>query len=125
MPRKKAPKYKSKLEKLVGDKLKSQAVYEGRKIKFVQPAKDRVYIPDFNTSNKNKVIEVKGRLKPEDRQKHLWVKEQHPELEVYFIFGRPQNKLYKRSPTTYGQWATQNGFEWIGASDPIPEHWLQ
>ena len=123
--RKKQPKYKSKLEQQVALKLGDKVQYEQRKIKFVQPSKNRVYIPDFNTKNKNKVIEVKGRLKPEDRKKHLWVKEQHPNLKVYFIFGRPQNKLYKASPTTYGDWATANGFEWIAASDPIPEHWLK
>lgn len=109
----------------MASKLGGRAEYETTKLKFVQPAKNRVYIPDFVTKNKNKVIEVKGRLKPEDRQKHLWVQEQHPDLEVFFIFGRPQNKLYKNSPTTYGEWATSNGFEWIAASDPIPEHWLQ
>lgn len=124
--KKRAPptKYKSRLEKLIADKLGPDYPYESQTIKFVQPAKKRTYKPDFEISPV-KFIEVKGRLKPEDRMKHLWIKEQHPEVEVYFIFGRPQNRLYKNSSTTYAQWAEENGFEWVSASDPIPNHWLK
>ncbi len=118
------PKFKSRLEKLVADKLGPEFPYESKTIKFVQPAKKRTYKPDFEISS-TRFIEVKGRLKPEDRMKHLWIKEQHPEIQVYFIFGRPQNRLYKNSSTTYAKWAEDNGFEWIGAGDKIPQSWLR
>ena len=55
----------------------------------------------------------------------LWVKEQHPEVTIRFIFGNGNNKLTKRSKTTYLDWARQHGFEAIDVSDPIPPSWFE
>ena len=40
------------------------------------------------------------------------IKEQHPDLEVKFLFQNANQKIYKGSKTTYADWAVKNGFEW-------------
>jgi len=117
---------RSKLEEKVQEKLDriTKAEYEVDKLPFVQPEKQRYYLPDFKLPN-GVYIEVKGRLTVEDRQKMIWVKEQHPTLRFCFIFGSGSNKLSKRSKTTYLDWARENGFEAIDVSQPIPKGWLK
>jgi DNA repair exonuclease SbcCD ATPase subunit len=61
----------------------------------------------------------------EDRQKMLWVKQQHPHIKIYFIFGKGSNKITKRSKTSYIDWAHENGFEAIDVTQPIPRGWLK
>jgi len=45
----------------------------------------RHYTPDFYLPKENVFIEVKGRYTDEDRLKMRLVKEQHPELKIYFL----------------------------------------
>lgn len=104
--------------------LGKRATYETDKIKFTQPAKDRTYTPDWKIRD-GVYIETKGKLTREDRAKHLWVKEQHPEITVYFLFQNAFNKLDKRSKTTYAAWAEANGFEWSDEKLGIPEKWFE
>jgi len=117
---------RSKLEDTVQNKLDliTKSEYEVDKIKFIQPEKQRYYLPDFKLPNGH-YIEAKGRLTTEDRQKMIWVKEQYPDLTFYFIFGNGSNKITKRSKTTYLDWAKSNGFDAIDVSQPIPKRWLK
>lgn len=119
-----AAKYRSKLEERIAKRLPKTAVYEPPGIQWEQPAKSRKYTPDWELAP-NVYIEAKGKLDVATRQKHVWFKEQHPEITIYFIFQKAANKLAKNSPTSYGDWATKQGFEWIDESDPIPKHWLK
>jgi hypothetical protein len=57
-----------------------------------------------------------------DRQKHLMVKEQHPELDIRFVFSNSKSKLSKISQTTYGDWCIKHGFKY--ADKDIPMSWL-
>ena len=103
--------YRSRLEERCAAKfmeLKVPFEYETMVVTYVQPEVKRKYTPDFVF--RDFVIEVKGVLTPEDRKKHLWVKDQVPELEVRFLFGNSRNKIYKGSKTTYGDWCNKNGF---------------
>jgi len=117
---------RSKLEDTVQNKLDllTKSEYEVDKLEFIQPAKKRFYLPDFKLPN-GVYIEVKGRLTLEDRQKMLWVKEQHPDKVFCFIFGNGNNKLTKRSKTSYIEWAKANGFDAIDVSQSIPRKWLK
>lgn len=108
------PVFKSKLEEKVWAKLKKEfpsVKYEPDKIKFVQPAKDRVYIPDYKIGND--YIEAKGKLDLATRQKMLWFRECNPDVRVIILFQNPDNKIRKTSKTTYAMWADDNGFEWL------------
>lgn len=121
-------KYKSKLEVLVAALLKRAKVpikYETDVIEFVQPAKKRKYHPDFRLPGDHRYIEVKGKLDREARQKYIWVKEQHPDVQLYLLFAKADNRLSKNSRTTYAEWAEENGFEWADVRVGIPKHWLQ
>ncbi len=116
--------YRSGLEKINQDFMKSLGVpygYESRKIPFVEPAKNRSYTPDFFLKN-GIIIETKGRFLSKDRQKHLLVREQHPNLEIRFVFSRATSPIYKGSKTTNAKWAEKHGFCW--AEKLIPESWM-
>ena len=94
--------------------------YEKFKIKFT--AKPRTYTPDFRLSN-GIIVETKGRFIPSDRTKHLLVKEQHPELDIRFVFSNSNQRLSKTSTQTYGGWCERHGF--LYANGLIPVEWLK
>lgn len=96
--------------------------YESHKVPFIEPAKQRHYTPDFFLEN-GIVIESKGRFISKDRQKHLFVKDQHPDLEIRFVFSRGSSPIYKGSKTTNASWAEKYGFKW--AEGDIPESWFR
>lgn len=117
--------YRSGLEEHVASLLHEKKVkfeYETVKVKYLVPPKNCTYNPDFILPN-GIIVETKGRFTSEDRYKHLLVKEQHPELNIRFVFSNSKNKLYKKSPTTYGDWCTKYGF--IYHDKEIPEEWLK
>ena len=58
-----------------------------------------------------------------DRAKHLLIKEQHPNLDIRFIFMNDKIRLDKRSKTTYGDWCTKNGF--VFSKERIPKEWMK
>lgn len=129
--------YRSGLEDVIAAELSSRGVpfrYEAKVdvIPFVQPAKNRTYTPDFVLDN-GVIIETKGRFVTADRQKHILIKAQHPELDIRFLFSNPNSRLSKLSKTTYGMWCEKNGFEYAKAATPaqirkgansIPQDWI-
>ena len=121
----KAKGYRSGLEDSVAQQLQSLSVpvvYEQHKIEFTQPAKKRTYTPDFYLPN-GIIIETKGYFEAADRMKHLYVKEQHPELDIRFVFSNSKTKLRKGSPTSYALWCEKKGF--LYADKLIPKEWLK
>lgn len=94
--------------------------YEELKIKFV--GKPRTYTPDFRLSN-GIIVECKGRFIPSDRSKHLLVKEQHPELDIRFVFSNSGQRLSKTSTQTYGGWCERHRF--LYADGLIPVEWMK
>lgn len=96
--------------------------YEEFKLQFVWPARNAKYTPDFVLPN-GIVIETKGIFETEDRQKHNLVQDQHPGLDIRFVFSNPKAKLYKGSPTTYAMWCEKNGFRY--AAKLIPPEWIK
>lgn len=110
------PSFKSKLEEKVWAVLKkefSAVKYEPQRFKFIQPEVERTYIPDFKTGRSNIFIEAKGKLDLETRKKMVWFRDSNPTVRIIFLFMNPDNKITKRSKTTYAMWATDNGFEWL------------
>ena len=110
------PSFKSKLEEKVWATLKKEfptVKYEPQRFKFIQPEIERTYIPDFKTGRSNIFIEAKGKLDLETRKKMVWFRDSNPTVRIIFLFMNPDNKITKRSKTTYAMWATDNGFEWL------------
>ena len=99
--------FRSGLEERVSEQLAFLNIldcYEIKKIPFVQPEKQRNYTPDFWLPN-GIVVETKGIFTVQDRQKHLWVKEQYSDLDL-----------------RYADWCNKYGF--IFADQLIPEEWI-
>ena len=112
------PLFKSKFEKTIWDKLRkefSSCKYEPDKYKYIQPAIERTYTPDFKTGKANLYIEAKGKLDLDTRKKMIWFRDSSPNVKVIFLFMNPDTKIRKGSKTTYGAWATANGFQWLDA----------
>jgi len=116
--------FRSGLEELNADHLKAnrhQVTFEKVKIKYVVPATERTYTPDFELEN-GIIAETKGRFEAIDRAKMLFVKYQHPALDIRLVFQSPNAKLGKGSKTTYAMWADMHGFKW--AKKLIPVEWM-
>ncbi len=88
--------YRSGLEKEAAAFLKDRqkkVVYEQLKIEW-EDLRYRTYTPDFELDN-GILVETKGIFDNEDRRKHIAIKEQHPELDIRFVFSNANAKLYK------------------------------
>jgi hypothetical protein len=128
-PRQVAIKYgfRSGLEKDIEEQIRKHGIdpnYEAEKIKYIQPAVNRTYTPDFCLKGKTKdiYVETKGRFIMADRKKHQTIKKQMPDLDIRFVFNNSNSKIYKGSKTTYADWCTKNDFKY--ADKRIPVEWL-
>lgn len=95
--------------------------YESITISYTKPAKPSRYKPDFVLPN-GIIIESKGRFLTADRQKHKLIKEQHPTLDIRFVFSNSKTRISKQSKTTYAAWCETNHFKY--ADKYIPAEWL-
>lgn len=116
--------FKSNFERQVRKLLPKYVKYEEDTITYLQPEKKRKYKPDWKVKP-NVYIETKGKFTREDRQRHLWIREQHPELTIYMLFMNAFNKIAKNSTTTYADWCEANNIEWADFKMGIPKHWLK
>lgn|SRR5687768_8807739 len=116
--------FRSGLEEKVAEQLEKAGIpveYESIKIPYVTPATPHKYSPDFPLPN-GIIIETKGRFLPADRKKHQLIKQQHPHLDIRFVFTNSKSKISKTSSTTYASWCIKQGF--LYADKLIPGEWL-
>ena len=116
--------YRSGLEDVISKDLKDRGVdfgYETVKINW-KLVENKTYTPDFILPN-GIIIESKGRFVPDDRKKHLKVREQNPDLDIRFVFSNSKNKIRKGSKTTYAMWCEKNNF--LYADKRIPHEWIK
>lgn len=117
--------YRSGLEEKVGAELDAKGIeytYEKEVIQYTKPEKKAKYTPDFVLEN-GIIVETKGRFLTADRQKHLLVKQQRPDLDIRFVFTNPNARISKTSKTTYAMWCDKYGFQY--AAQSIPDAWLK
>lgn len=115
--------YRSGLEDDIAKDLKDRGVefeYEKLKVQW-QLLENKTYTPDFKLPN-GIIIESKGRFVQADRKKHLIIQDQHPFLDIRFVFSNSRSKLYKGAKSTYGDWCNKHGF--LYADKRIPDEWL-
>lgn len=115
--------YRSGLEDDIAKDLKDRGVnfeYERLKVQW-QLLENKTYTPDFKLPN-GIIIESKGRFVQADRKKHLVIQDQHPFLDIRFVFSNSRSKLYKGAKSTYGDWCNKHGF--LYADKRIPDEWL-
>lgn len=127
--------WRSGLEEAAAAQLDAAGIdygYESETIEYTRPAKVHRYKPDFILPN-GIIVETKGRFVTADRQKHLLIKADHPDLDIRFVFNNPNSRISKTSKTTYGMWCDKYGFLYAKAPTPaqlrkgapvIPEEWL-
>lgn len=117
--------FRSGLEDKVAEQIRSYGLkpaYESVKIEYVKPERQAKYTPDFLLPN-GIYIETKGRFVTEDRQKHILIKKQRPDLDIRFVFSNPHSRISKGSPTTYAMWCDKHGFKY--AAKLIPPEWFK
>jgi hypothetical protein len=92
--------FRSGLEEVIGQQIKDTTgldpEYESFKIEYVKPSKPSKYTPDFRLPN-GIIVETKGRFETADRQKHLLIKAQHPELTYASSSATPANASAKEA----------------------------
>lgn len=104
-----------KLSKILTD-CNSNWSYEVTKIPYVIPESSHTYTVDF-TVGKGLLIEGKGYLSDhQERYKYVLLKEQHPDLDLRFVFDNP-NKLCGGTKYTHAKWADKYGFRWCSVKD--------
>lgn len=116
--------FRSGLEEDVAKELEALGVpfeYERHKIEYVVPSRKAKYTPDFVLGN-GIIVETKGRFLAQDRQKHVLIKKQRPDLDIRFVFTNPNQRISKKSKTTYADWCLKFGFQFAKGS--IPHEWL-
>lgn len=126
--------FRSGLEERISKELEGTGCcfsYEEEAIHYVKPARKSKYTPDFiitkrpdgTLKERPLVIESKGRFLTADRQKHLLIKDQHPDIDIRFVFSNSRQKISKQSQTTYAMWCEKHGF--LYADGSVPEEWLR
>ena len=130
--------HRSGLEEKIDEQLKSAGTsytYENpdTRIPYTVPSSDHKYLPDFcitRPDGTTLIIEAKGIWSYEDRYKHLLIRQQHPELDIRFIFSRSKSRISKRSTTTFGDICEGlgrgpfKGITWKYSDKIIPTEWL-
>lgn len=115
--------YRSGLEeKVVAALARRSVTFEYEEHTLVFTPKARHYTPDLYLPLQDIYIEIKGYFLAKDRSKHLMIKDQYPDLDLRFVFSNPNNKLSKKSKTTYAGWCDRHGFLW--AKGFVPKEWL-
>ena len=116
--------YRSGLEERVIDELNNAGAeysYEKHRVDYTSAPVLHHYTPDFVLGN-GIIVETKGLFSVADRQKHLLIQKQHPDLDIRFVFSNSRTKIRKGSKTSYGDWCKKHGF--VYADKYIPLDWL-
>ena len=129
--------YRSGLEEKTAKHLEALGVsfeFETLKLPYTVPASNHKYTPDFiitTKSGKVIIVETKGIWTYDDRVKHLLIRQQHPELDIRFVFDRSKSRISKQSKTTYADICEGRGrgkfkdVVWLYADKRIPDEWIE
>lgn len=116
--------YRSGLEEDISLDLTKRGVnfeYEKLKVRW-HLVEYKTYTPDFKLPN-GIIVESKGRFTASDRKKHLKIKEQHPFLDIRFVFSNSKAKINKGAKSSLADWCDKHGF--IYADKRIPDEWTE
>jgi hypothetical protein len=119
-PRRKRGVYRSKFEGRFNEQVKEltgvSLGYETTVLPYLTSPQKKRYTPDW-TIKEGWYLETKGRLDTANRQKILYIKQQHPTARILLVFQYHQNPIVKGSKTTYSNWCDKNGIEWCSIKD--------
>ena len=113
--KKRRSKLELKFEEIIKE-FEVQYDYEVTKIPYTIPESNHNYTVDWTFIN-GLLVETKGYLSDhKERYKYVLLKQQHPDLDLRFVFDNP-NKLCGGTKQTHGAWATKYGFKWCSIKD--------
>jgi hypothetical protein len=127
--------YRNDLEAKVAKQLENSGVefaYEGLTLPVEIPARTAKAKPDFQCLRSPIIIETKGHFggpkgktdtSAAARKKLLLLKEQHPNIEIRFVFQNAYTRIYSGSSTTNAKWAADHGFKWSDRGI-VPQEWI-
>lgn len=121
--------FKSGLEKTTADYLKEMKYpvnYETEVLQYIVPESKHKYTPDFILEKLDGTlmyIETKGRWTAADRKKMKHVLKCNPDIDLRMVFTNPNQKISKKSKTTYEIYANKMGISHV-AKKEIPIEWL-
>ncbi len=97
--------------------------YEHEKLTYQYEPQN--YTPDFTLySNNNLLIEYKGKMIKQTRDKILAIKRCNPDRRICLVFERANNKLSARPNSwKYWEWAEKNQIEW--SEIYVKSEWLE
>jgi hypothetical protein len=110
-------KYRSKLEKRVHE-ANPHLLYEPKEYILEYSISHKYQVDFVDPDEPNIYYEVKGYFRPGTARKYVALKEQHPDIEIIFIFPQPYNKMTGARPRkdgttmTMAEWAEKGGFRW-------------
>ena len=68
--------------------------YEPDKFKYIQPEKERTYIPDFKTGKRKIYLEAKGKLDLDTRQKMVWLNKHNITYKPNFVRSKEEKSKF-------------------------------
>lgn len=113
-------KYRSKFEGAIASNLEARGVsyeYESQRLSYVVT---RDYKPDFLVGSI--FVEAKGYFRSADQRKMRSVRDQHPDIDIRFVFQKASGRV-QGSKMTCADWCEKYGFVW--AEGTIPEDWIK
>lgn len=112
---KRRSKLELQFEKILQDN-EVEYAYEITKIPYIVPESNHKYVVDWTIHN-GVLIETKGWLENlTERKKYQLIKEQHPDIDIRFVFANPQ-KACGGVKMTHAEWAEKFGFKWCSIND--------
>lgn len=97
-------------------------LYETFKLPYIVPEKRHHYTPDWRLRN-GIIVEGKGIFDATDRAKHLFIKNQMPDLDIRFVFTRSAAPTGPGAKGTLAEWCEK--WQFIYADKLIPPEWLE
>lgn len=113
--------YRSAFEAVIAKSLFARNIPFTYETKSLVYQSVQTYTPDFVLPS-GLMVEAKGFFKPQDRRKHLLVKQQHPDVDIRFVFQNAATPLSRGSKTTYAKWCQRHGF--LFAEKDVPDSWV-
>lgn len=113
-------KYRSKLEERIHKK-HPYWLYEPKHLKVTYKVEHTYQVDFVQPDEQNIYYEAKGYFRSGEARKYVEIQEQHPDIEIVFIFQNPFNKMpgaRRRKDGTFltmAEWADKHGFRYIRA----------
>jgi hypothetical protein len=113
--------FRSGLEQRIADNLTKRDCkfeYEQMSVAYFVSG---TYKPDFVLPN-GIIIEAKGYFRYKEQRMHRSIKEQHPELDIRFVFSNVNSRI-QRSNLTCANWCDKHGFQY--SEEIVPHEWTK